>query len=425
MDMDVIEARALQDTAAPAPPWAGIALADLFAASVQAQPQGAAFRQLDEGATTPRTVTFAAAERAVQRCTDQFGDLGLRSGQVLVISMVATAEAPVVLLAALRAGLTPCLASPALPMEAMTELAGRPDVGAVVTLGVAGALRPAERWRTAAAVAGGGRFVLAFGDRLPGGVLRLDGVSASSADAGFAPVLDREASAAPILTAVLVDGRLAIARHEQDGVVAAGLLSVMRCGMASAAAIVTTLAPVTHAGLVTGIIPALLTGGTLWQVPMFGADALLAGADALERPHIVVPAALEDAAIRGGLLARAASVTLLHRAPAQFSAQPAAAHDLSTQAIMVDALACGEHGLLMARRDASGAMALAPGEARVPDADGGLVVRAETGPGGRLYLAGTAVPTRIETAEGTVGVAETGLVCRLDGRGRMTLVTTP
>ena len=137
-----------------------------------------------------------------------------------------------------------------------------------------------------------------------------------------------------------------------------------------------------------------------------------------------MPATLEDAAIRGGLLARAASVTLLHRAPARFSAQPAAAHDLSMQPIMVDALACGEHGLLMARRDAGGAMALAPGEARVPDTDGGLVVRAETGPGGRLYLAGAAVPTRIETAEGTLGVTETGLVCRLDGRGRMTLVTT-
>ena len=66
--------------------------------------------------------------------------------------------------------------------------------------------------------------------------------------------------------------------------VAAGLLAVMRCGMASAAAIVTTLAPVTHAGLVTGIIPALLTGGTLWQVPMFGADALLAGWPRVQLP---------------------------------------------------------------------------------------------------------------------------------------------
>jgi len=247
-------------------------------------------------------------------------------------------------------------------------------------------------------------------------------VGAASADAGFAAP-DRTAGAIPILTASLVDGQVAIARHEQDGVVAAGLLAVMRCGMASAAALVTTLAPVTHAGLVTGIVPALLTGGTLWQVPVFSADALLAGSDALERAHLVVPAALEEAVIQAGLLARAGSITLLHRAPARFSAQPAASQDLSLQPLMVDALACGEHGLLMARRDASGAMALGPGESRVPDGDGGLVVRAETGPGGRLYLAGAAVPTRIETAGGTLGVAETGLVCRVDGRGRMTLVT--
>ncbi len=416
----MIEARAIEQPQAQLPPWAGITLPDLFAASVQANPQGLAFRQHDEAGGL-RSTTFAAAERAIQRTVDQFGDIGLRAGQVVVVSMIATAEAPVVILAALRAGLTPCLASPALSLDAMTDLAGRENVGAIVTVGVAGTLRPAETWRAAAAMAGGGRFVLAFGDRLPGGVLRLDGLFSSTADAGFAPPGGRSAGQPPILTTKMIDGRVALVRHEQDGLVAAGLLLVVRAGMGSAASILTTIAPVSHAGLVTGLVPALLSGGTLWQVPTFRAASLLACADAQGHGHVVVPAALEDAVSQAGMVKRAASSILLHRPAARFETRPTPG---GPAGVIVDALACGEHGLMAARRDDTGATMLAMGESRVPDEGGGVVIRAETGPGGRLYLAGAGVPTRIDTPTGTVGVAETGLVCRTDSQGRILAVSS-
>jgi hypothetical protein len=417
----VTEARALEHPPAQMPPWAGIALSDLFAASVQANPQAAAFRWHGEPAGGgPRSITFAAAERAVQRIVEQFGDVGLQPGHVVVISMAATWEAPLVLLAALRAGLTPCLASPALPLDAMTDLLGRATVGAVVTVGSAGTLRPAEHWRSAAAAAGGGRFVLAFGGRLPGGVLPLDGLFASTADAGYAATGPRVGGQSPVLTTRFVDGEVAVVRHEQDGLVAAGLLLVVRAGMASSEPILTTIAPFGHAGLVTGLVPALLTGGTLWQLPTFRASALLASTDAMGRGHVVVPAALHDALVASGIVRGAGSCILVHRPAAHFETRPLPG---GAAGVIVDALACGEQGLLVARRGEDGASTLAVGESRIPDADGALVIRAETGPGGRLYLAGAAVPTRIDTASGSIGVAETGLACRTDGRGRIVSVT--
>jgi hypothetical protein len=421
MEPVVNEARALEHPPVQSPPWAGITLPDLFAASVQANPQAAAFRWHGEsGAGGVKTMTFATAERAVQRMAEQFGDIGLQPGHVVVISVAGTWEAPLVLLAALRAGLTPCLASPTLPLDAMTGLLAQAGVGAVVTVGTAGTLRPAECWRSAAAAAGGGRFVLAFGSRLPGGVLPLDGLFASAADAGFAATGQRVAAQPPVLTTTLVDGQVAVARHEQDGLVAAGLLLVVRAGMASAEPILTTLAPVSHAGLVTGLVPALLTGATLWQIPTFGAAAFLAAVDAMGRGHVVAPAAVQDAMVTAGVARGARSCILLHRPVAQFETRPAPG---GAAGVLVDALACGEQGLLVGRRSEDGASTLAVGESRVPDADGALVIRAEIGPGGRIYLAGAAVPTRMDMSAGSIGVSETGLVCRTDGRGRILSVT--
>lgn len=416
------EARALEHPPAQMPPWAGITLPDLFAASVQANPQAAALRWQGDpsGGGGPKSITFAAAERAVQRTMEQFGDIGLQPGQVVVISMAGTWEAPLVVLATLRAGLTPCLASPALPLDAMTDLLGRATVGAVVTVGAVGTLRPAEQWRSAAAVCGGGRFVLAFGARLPGGVLPLDGLFASTVDAGYAETTTRVASQPPVLTTRFVDGQVAVVRHEQDGLVAGGLLLVVRSGMAPAEPILTTIAPIGHAGLVTGLVPALLTGGSLWQLPTFRAAAFLASTDALGRGHVVVPAALQDALETSGIVRQAGSCILVHRPAAQFETRPLPG---GASGVIVDVLACGEQGLLVARRGEDGASTLTVGESRIPDADGALVIRAETGPGGRLYLAGAAVPTRIDTASGSLGVAETGLACRTDGRGRILSVT--
>lgn len=424
-DLAVTDARLQQDhkagpaaDAVPAP-WAGVTLPDLFDASVEASPQAVAFRQPDETGPGLRSLTFAAAGRAVQRLTEHFADIGLQPGQTVVLSLNGCCEAPIAVLAALRAGLVPCLATPALPVEAMTDLMARPGHAAVVTAGAIGTLRPAERWRTACVSAGPGRFVLAFGDRLPGGVLKLDGLFNSTADAGYAPANNRRAPA-PLRVAQPLGEGVAVYTHAQEGLVAAGLMMVLRTGMASAAPLLTTLAPLSHASLVTGLMPSLLTGGTLWQVPAFQGAGLVAALDAMGKGHVVVPAALEETLAGAGLRDGAASLTVLHRPPVRLDVPRLA---VSSGGVVVDALACGEHGLLTARRSPDGMPALAVGEARIPDEGGALALRVETGPGGRLYVAGAATASRIETAAGGLAIWETGLACRTDAAGRILALT--
>ncbi|MHB2166289.1 hypothetical protein [Alsobacter sp. R-9] len=399
---------------ASAAPWSGVTLLDLFSLSVQSQPGATAGRQVD--ASGQRSITFAAAERAVQRLCEQFGDLGLSEG-VVAIALPGVVETPVALLAALRAGLTPCLVPVDLDPVHYDALAERLPLAAVVTVAAHGSLRPAERWRTAASGWPRTTPVMGFGERLPAGVLPVSPVLGSAPDAGFTAPRAGRRDQPPVLTVRAGTEGLDIYRHEQEGLVAAGLWLVLRAGINPSESILTTIAPTSLAGLATGFVPALLTGGTLWQVPQFSSRAFLDALDGMGGGHVVVPGSLERMMRDAGLM-KDRSVVLLHRPPVRLDMPIAVSGER-----IVDVLSCADHAVLMAVRDAEGRVALALGEDMIPDQRGGVVSRVETGPGGQLYFAGPAVATRLATLDRPAGAAASGFACRTDQRRRIVAVS--
>jgi hypothetical protein len=150
----------------------------------------------------------------------------------------------------------------------------------------------------------------------------------------------------------------------------------------------------TQAGLVTGLVPALIGGAALHVLPVFSGQGLKALLQRAGRCQLVVPAMLERPLAGERLMGSAtlSSTILLHRAPARIeaSAAPAGAHSP-----VLDALAIGERGLFLALRSAAGEPRLAARAYRVPDAaDGSLVALLATDNSGRPLVSGpgTALP---------------------------------
>ncbi len=377
-------------------PWAGVTLTDLFASTTQMNPQAIALSQAAGPAQPRRTLTYEAADRAIQRTMDHLLDLGLRPGEIVLVSMASTMEAPVAILAALRAGFTPCLVPVTVTLDEAASVVSAVPARAIVTTGAIGPLRPVEVLRAAAASSGGPRFVLAFGERLPAGVIPLDDVLIRSADTGFEPVDAGMPQRPPaVLTVERRAGRILVHRHEQSNLVAASLLTVLRSGMASAEPVLSTLSLMSLAGLVTGLGPCLLTAGTLALEPLFTTASFLASLSAHPRLHVVVPGALEGPLAESGLSASVsiASALLLHRQGVRLDRVPGLP---AARFPVVDALAVGERTLLVEARGEDRRPALRLGTIRIPDDIGAIVVAARRHEDGQLDVGGVTVSTRLD-----------------------------
>jgi hypothetical protein len=298
-------------------------------------------------------------------------------------------------------------------------------VRAVVTIGGVASLRPAEMLRMAAVESHGPRFILAFGSRLPAGVIALDSALIRSADAGeraLSGIGDEPCPA--ILTADLRPDGVSLYRHEQEGLVAAALHLVLRSGMASGETVLSTLAPMSHAALVSGLVSTLLIGGALHVQPLFSGDGLLRQIEASGCPHLVVPGPLEAALAQTGLLGSVAvsSTQLVHRAPVRLDRVEAVP---GKQTPIVDLLALGERGLLAGRRGGDGRPSLGLGEARIPEDDGDLIIGLRENGSGVLETAGAAVAHCVgqDLVLNDEEWVELGLHARLNSKGQIASLT--
>lgn len=392
----MVAAQTHERDAAAAMPWAGVTLTDLFASTAQMNPQAIALSQAAGIGQPRRTLTYEQTDRAIQRTMDHLLDLGLRPGEIVLVSMAATVEAPVAILAALRAGFTPCLVPVTVSLDEAAAVVSAVPARAIVTTGAIGPLRPVEILRAAAATSGGPRFVLAFGERLPAGVIPLDDVLIRSADTGFEPVDAGLPQRPPaVLTIERGGSRILVHRHEQSNLVAASLLTVLRSGMASAEPVLSTLSLMSLAGLTTGLGPCLLTAGTLALEPLFSTGSFLASLSAHPRLHVVVPGALEGPLVEAGLSASVAiaSTVLLHRQPARLDRVPGMP---AARFPVIDALAIGERTVLVEIRGEDRRPALQLGEIRIPDEIGAVVVAARRNERGTLDVGGVTVSTRLD-----------------------------
>jgi acyl-CoA synthetase (AMP-forming)/AMP-acid ligase II len=424
--LDVSDALAHDPVSALTAPWSGVSLVDLFASSCHLNAHATAFGEAPFSAIAPaRRLTYLQANEAADRLAIALGGLALQPGATVAICLGATIEAPLALIGTLRAGFVPCLLPPTLSRSEAAHVLRSIAVDAVIAAGAVGPMRPAEVMR-AAAVENGPRYILGFGARLPAGVVPLD---ETLMDAPEARVVRAEpldpGRPLGLVTLERTRGSLALYRHDQESLVAAALGLVLRAGVGAGDRVLSTLSPMSLAGIVTGLVPVLLTGGALFGLGLFESATLMRmlGEDAAGA-HLVVPSVLETPLREAGILGgtTVASTVIVHRPPARFDRAAAAG---LLQSPIVDVLALGERGSLAARRGQDGRPTVALGEIRIPDDDGPLVISARAGEDGIVSVAGAAVSTRIHETfpDRETDWLATEVEVATDGEGQIVLAT--
>ena len=263
-------------------------------------------------------LSFAEFDRRISALAGLWLDLGLKPGECILVAGGAVATSVIALIAALRAGLDIAFAPLHLSTEKMLDFANDTEAVALAAEATYGGLAPAEELLGVAAQAPLVRLVCSLG---PGHV---DG--AVAADPAQLAVSDRPGAAtrtgeARILTRA-PDGEVVV--HRQQTVVAAALDLVTRARIGMRLPIITTIAPVTFAGLAAGPVAALLAGAPLLLHGPFASAGFTALLERAGPAHLVVPAAMLPALQRANLLDAETLASLILVTRRDDSSEPAA-----------------------------------------------------------------------------------------------------
>jgi AMP-binding enzyme len=404
----------------------GATLDDLFRRMVAARPDALALVDPPDRASftdgAPRSLTWAEADRVVSAIANLLRSLGLSPGAIVALQLPNVAEGVLTLLGVLRAGL---IAAP-LPLlwrqaEACAAL-GRVSARALVSCRRVGEVDHADVAMHVAAETFAIRFVCAFGNPVPDGIIPLDEVFD-----GVLPVppppLDRPENSATRSAVVTfdmtTDGLVPVARSHRE-LIAAGEAVTGAAGLAVGATLLGALLTPSFAGLATTIVPWLLAGGTLrLHQPSEPATLLGQRWDAA-----VLPGPLLARLVEAGLLHPFAPQTVLAvwRAPERMPAAVAWHGD----ARIVDVPVFGEIGLLALPRDSDGAPAKFP----PPTSAGSAAVELMRSASGTLAVRGAMVPAhpcppgsprgpQFNLAVGPDGFVDTRFPCHVDRTTRI------
>jgi acyl-CoA synthetase (AMP-forming)/AMP-acid ligase II len=383
-----------------------------------------------------RRLTYAEADRVVSAIARRLLDCGLPANATVAIQLPNVVESVLVLLGVLRAGLI-AVPVPLLWRRAdMVRALGRIGARALVVARRIGAVDHADMAAHVAAETFAIRFLFGFGDPLPDGVISLDDVF----DAPATGVLPGErwgdpASHVAVVTfEVTSDGIIPLARSNAQ-LAAAGAAAVSELGAAGAGTRIISGASIASlAGLACGVLPWLLSEGTLVLQHPFSADVFGLQRDRERCTLAVVPGPLLSTLADAQLLGSAAALALW-RAPERLSTanRPLAGPGRT----IVDLWAFGEIAVVASRRGPSGN----PETPALPS--GGLYhvgaplrVEATRSQVGTLALRGAIVPRHqfpLGTERGgplrlkidESGFVDTGYPCRFDRATNRIVITGP
>jgi hypothetical protein len=280
-------------------------------ADALADPTGArlSFRQLDT--QVGRLATLLAMVR------DGAGD-GTERPITLGILAPMGPQAAITLLAALRIGMRPFLIPPDIAPMALAALLERHGAEFAIGIDRVGGHEPLYTLREAAARVFALRFVAGFGAAVPDGIVALDRVLAEVFAEG-APTIEpsRLAQAGPFSGQGRIgllhaeDPYLPLVDIDEASLLASGLRIADEVGPAPGSQIVTTLVGGGLESLATGLATALVGGIVFLPLGLFDSATL---EQALSHPggsHLVIPAAVEEALHRAGLLDHPAIESLI------------------------------------------------------------------------------------------------------------------
>ncbi|KMO44435.1 acyl-CoA synthetase [Methylobacterium tarhaniae] len=394
---------------APALPQSSMGLGALLAAVADRHPARVA---LIDQASKPSWCgrpaiawTYAAAREIVARLAEGLQQLRLPPRSPVGLCMAGMAEAHLAFLAIEQAGHIPCPLPVTWDEDRLLQAIEAAQILAVLTQGVLGTERPAEKLCRVAMRYFPLRFIAAFGPHVPDGVIGLDQVvldhRGDAASLGTGPAAGLITFAFPGLSPVPAPLRAAGPPPEPEGAplpvrreaealtaAAAGCLVPMR--VEPGERILSLLPPGDLKGLATGLTAALLAGATLECHPVFDASALSAALDQPVPTHLVAPAWMEAGFSRTTVPGRLRTLAYVHRAPCRLSAR------LPGRAGVVDIVAFDEVALLCGRRDAQdvGLVLAAPERAALATDRGGLI-QLRRDPDGRLGFRGPACAARM------------------------------
>lgn len=385
--------------------WSRVTLDQVFRRQLAATPDAPAFRDCGRSGVPGlgATLTFREAERRIEGLAAFFAGLGLKPDTVIGIHLPACADAAVIMLAALRAGLVVC----PLPVYwTPAEVKAGIDAAAIRGIVTASAIEddPAgELIRDVAADTFAIRFVFSVGAGAPDGLIELADVFADIDAMGPAPEVLRRGNAADhaalLSLAAAPDDRLIVVPHSHNHLVASALAHLLEGRVEGAECILTTMHPASVATVAGALITAFLGGGSVAFHHGTSLDGLAAAAAECGADRVILPAAFAPAmaaVAAPGLRLSAVSTGLEAAAPPPL---PADRH-------AVDLLTLGGTCLLPLARGADGLpSALPAGETRLPSTthtgpaffETRLKTRARAGDrkpaaGGELLIRGPIVP---------------------------------
>ena len=311
-----------------APAATGVTLDALFRRAGVRNAQAAALVDPPNRASftdgAPRRLTYAQADRAISAFAATLRGLGLHTDTVVGLQLPNTVESVIAFLGVLRAGM---VAAP-LPLlwrqQDMVESLGRAGAKAIVTAARIGACAHADIAVDVAAELFPIRQICAFGDKLPDGVVPLDGIF--TATAGETPP-PRIGNAAARVAAMTFDtgphGAVAVP-HDHARLVAAGATLVRACDLRIDAPILSTIPLGSFAGIAATLLPWLIAGGALHLHHGFDAPTFADQCAGLEGGAVVLPGPALGAL--GSQIDPSNKIMGLWRAPLGSAANMAMAH---------------------------------------------------------------------------------------------------
>lgn len=411
-------------------------LDSIFAINVRRHPRSPALLDPLDRETVmpgaPMRLTYADADRAVTRIADRLMQLGLPRGSVIGVQLPNTVEAILTVLAAMRTGIVVAL----LPLLwRRKEAAAALELAGAKALIAGGWSEDAELAQLALEVAADTfniRYVCAFGEQVPDGVIALGSLSASGGEAFDTTSLDmtkpdaspRTGDIAIITFDVTANGLLPVP-HTHSELLAGGLSVVLEAGLQPNARLLTTMMTSSFTVFCTAVVPWLLCGGELALHQPLNAEALLSQLREAPCDALVVPGLLAIRLATSGLFSYAGAprhVLAVWRAPERH----ATSEKWTEPPPLTDVLAFGEYGHVALRRRSDGCpRPIRAGVITAPtDAPQGIaVLTTARGATGSLALSGPMSPKclsgdmRIDIGSEETGV-DTGYACLLDGETR-------
>jgi len=361
---------------------------------------------------TPRRLTFAQADHAISAFAARLRSLGLQTDTVVAIQLANTLEGVIALLGILRAGM---IAAP-LPLlwrrRDIIAALGRIDAKAIVTAGRINSDYPAALATDVAAELFPIRYIGAFGEDLPDGVVALDGCLSPDAPDSYPHVARPGPTAAHVAIVTFEttsEGPVAVARSHAQLIAGGALLADL-----TSKNIISTIPPGSFAGIVLTLMPWLGEGGALHLHHGFDPAAFAAQCDAVPGATVVLPGPALAPLSEANMLRHAGGIVALWRSPERLANAP----DWRGDAAVVDVASFGEIGFLGSRRPANAQAALRN--------EHPAIVEAARTDAGTLALRGSIVPADAFPpgaeldhlpclAPDDAGFVDTGFACRRDG----------